>query len=187
MVDARIQKSQHALVLAGLKLINENKEISLSDIAKEAGVGRATLYRIFSSKEALIEEIALYCLNAFEDATQSIDKLATSSIHAFELLFEFAMPLTDESQFLFSLDYFSEEIPKVSQIIDKQDRELCELIDYAKRKGEIDKSLPTSWILNYVEGLFYTGWIQQKQFNTSVQESAKLAYKCFSRSVQSSL
>ena len=183
MVDARIVKSQQALVLAGLKLINKNKEISLSDVAKEAGVGRATLYRLYSSKEALIEAIALHCLNAFEVATNPIEQLATSTMHAFELLFELTMPLTDESQFLMSLDYFADDIPQVNDIIAKQDEELWDLIEEAKQAGQLEKSLPSSWVLNLIEGLYYAGWVQQQEYQASAKQAAALAFQSFSRAV----
>ena len=62
MADARTVKSQQALIQSGLILLNKNKGISLSDIAKEANVGRATLYRLYDSKEALVEAIAVWCL-----------------------------------------------------------------------------------------------------------------------------
>ncbi|REL30102.1 TetR/AcrR family transcriptional regulator [Thalassotalea euphylliae] len=184
MVDARIVKSQQALVLAGLTLINKNKEISLSDIAKSAGVGRATLYRLYTSKEALIEAIALHCLQVFEQATQPIEAQATSAMHAFELLFSLAMPLTAELQFLMTLDYFADDIPEVNRIIAEQDQELWDLIEQAKQAGELDNSLPTSWVLNLIEGLFYAGWVQQEEYQASAAQAASLAFRSFSKAVQ---
>lgn len=185
MVDARTIKSQHALIQAGLKLLNKNKEITLSDIAKEAKVGRATLYRLFDNKEALIEAIALYCLQKFDEVTQPIEQRATSYLHSFELMFELLMPFTEESQFLAELEYFSEYNPKLEQIIERQNNEICQTLDEAKHHNEIDKSLPTTWLLHYIEGLFYTGWCQQRQYNFSPKQASDLAFKCFKRSVTS--
>lgn len=184
MADVRTQRSQQALILAGLKLLNKNKEITLSDIAKEAGVGRATLYRLYSSKEALIEEIALNCLQTFQQATKPIDDLAKSYLHAFELMFELTMPFTEEMQFLASLDYFSAQSPEIQKIIAQQSKEISELIEASKCNKEISEALPTSWLANYLDGLFYAGWAQQKQEGYSAKQAADLAFKCFSSAVR---
>lgn len=183
MADARTAKSEQALIQAGLKLLNKNKEITLSEIAKEAGVGRATLYRLYDNKEALVEAIALFCLKKFEEVTAPIEKSAQSCLHAFEMMFKLIMPFTDESQFLASLEYFSEYSPKIKKIIEQQNKELITLIDSGKSLGEIDKSLPTSWLLNYVDALFYTGWCQQKQHDFSPKQASDLAINCFMRTV----
>lgn len=184
MADVRTQRSEQALIQAGLKLLNKNKEITLSDIAKEAGVGRATLYRLYSSKEALVEEIALNCLQTFDQATQPIDDLAKSYLHAFELLFELAMPFTEEMQFLASLEYFSEQSPEIQKIVNKQSKEITELIEAAKRYKEISKDLPTSWLAHYVDALFYAGWAQQKQQGYTAKQASDLAYRCFRAAVK---
>lgn len=184
MTDARIKKSQAALIQSGLILINKNKGISLTDIAKDAGVGRATLYRLYKSKEALIAEIALHCQQVFNQATQPIEKKAKSYMHAFELLFELTLPHTDELEFLSSLDYFSDQIPEVEAIFTQQDQALAKLIETSKALGEIDQSLPTSWLINYIDGLFYAAWTQQKVEGASVAESAQLAFRCFQSAVQ---
>jgi len=184
MVDIRVKKSQQALVSAGLHLLNKNKEASLSEIAKHAEVGRATLYRLFKSKEALVEAVALSCLQTLDEATDPIEKQATSSMHAFELLFELTMPYTEEAKFLASLDYFSEDMPKVNKIIDKQNKELGSLITYAKKQGAIDDTLPTSWILDFIDALFYTGYMQQTEHNSTAKQASELAYRCFYRAVK---
>lgn len=184
MADARTLKSQQALIQAGIRLLNKNKGITLSEIAKEAGVGRATLYRLYPNKEALIEAIALFSLNKFEEVTRPIQKSAHSYLHAFEMLFELLMPFTEEAQFLAGLEHFSEYSPRIEQIVQQQDLELCQLIEDAKAQGEIDKSLPSSWLLHYVNALFYAGWCQQQQQGVSAKQAADLAVKCFRRTVQ---
>ena len=48
-LDARIKRSRTAIIEAGLECLNQNNEASLTDIANQAGVGRATLYRLFET------------------------------------------------------------------------------------------------------------------------------------------
>ena len=181
--DARVTKSTEALLKAGLTLLNQNKEASLSEIATVAGVGRATLYRLYKNKEELVKAIAIRCIEEYDEAIKPIDKQAKSYIHAFELLFEFTMPMTEQFQFLINLDYFSPTIPEVEAIFAKQTQEMLELIEAAQKDGCVDKSLPSEWVNNLIEGLFYSSWIQQTDHGTSAEEAARMAFLCFRRAV----
>jgi AcrR family transcriptional regulator len=60
MSDPRRERSRNALLQATLALLDERsfEAISTADIADRAGVSRATLFRIFSSKEILLEGLA---------------------------------------------------------------------------------------------------------------------------------
>jgi len=181
--DARVKKSTEALINAGLRLLNKNKETSLSEIAAEAGVGRATLYRLYKNKEELVKAIAMFCIQEYDKAIEPVDKKAKSYMHAFELLFQYSMPLTEQFQFLLSLDYFAPTIPEVEAIFEKQSEEMLALIEAAKKEGSVDKALLSEWINNFIEGLFYASWIQQKEHGTSSEEAARMAFLCFRRAV----
>jgi AcrR family transcriptional regulator len=182
-LDARAKRSQKALLKAGLELLNSNPEASLSDIAAHAGVGRTTLYRQYETREKLIAAIAIDCLETIDEATAPIERIATNAMDAIRLLFELAMPLTQEFQFLMNLDQLIENDPQISKIHEKQNREIVEIVEYGKKKGEIDKSIPTSWVSNLIEGLFYIGWRQQYELGFSAEETAKLAFYTFSKGV----
>ena len=182
-LDARIKKSTEAILRAGLELLNKNKDATLTDVATQAGVGRATLYRLFKNKDDLVMAIALYCHEEYEKATQPIEKQAKSAMHAMELLFHYAMPLTLEFQFLSKLDYFLQSHPAMEQIEKQYKAEMVELIEEVRKEIKIDKQLPTSWLLNLVEGLFYAGWLQQTLEDFSAKQAADLAYSCFKKSI----
>jgi AcrR family transcriptional regulator len=182
-LDARAKRSQNALLKAGLELLNTNTEATLSDIATHAGVGRTTLYRQYETREKLITAIAIYCLESIDEATAPIEQNAKNAMDAIRLLFELAMPLTQEFQFLLNLDQLIENEPDIASIHEKQNREIVEIIEYGKKKGEIDKTIPTSWMVNLIEGMFYIGWRQQYELGFSAEETAKLAFNTFSKGV----
>lgn len=183
-IDARIQKSHNALMEAGLRLLNQNKEASLSDIASAAGVGRATLYRLFSNKDDLVKAVALHCLDMFLQATAPLENKARSVIHYIEMLLHTVMPMTDEFQFLMDLEYFADGIPEVEKVVNQLDQEMLELFDEGKREGSISKELPSTWLNSYLEGLFISGWLQQKEQGTNAEECARLAFRCFKNGVK---
>ncbi len=183
-LDARIIRSQKALLKAGMELLNNNKAASFSDIANHAGVGRATLYRLFNSREKLIKAIAFYCHERFDEATESIDREATSAMDAIRLLFQLAMPLTQEFQFLAHLEYWSAEDSELLAMDQQQEAEMLALVDMAKKEGSICKSLPSYWVVNMIEALFYAGWKLQKDQQSTVEAAAEYAFRSLSQGVK---
>lgn len=64
--------NRKAIVLAARRLFAVDMDISLTDIANEAGVSRATLYRNFSDLESIILEIFNYNLQVLEAYSRKI-------------------------------------------------------------------------------------------------------------------
>ncbi|MEM7195049.1 MAG: TetR/AcrR family transcriptional regulator [Pseudomonadota bacterium] len=182
-LDARAKRSQRALLKAGLELLNNNSEATLSDIAEHAGVGRTTLYRQFETRENLVSAIAIYCLERVDEVTAPIEERATSGMDAVRLLFELAMPMTQELNFLMQLDEIVESNPGVVAISRKQDQQVFSLVESGLSRGEFDSTLPVTWIVRLIEGLFYLGWQQQTEDGTSADEVARLAFETFKRTV----
>jgi AcrR family transcriptional regulator len=176
-LDARAKRSQKALLKAGMEMLNENPEATLSDIAAHAGVGRATLYRQYETREKLILAIAIDCFDIIDEATAPIEWKARNALDAIRMMFECVMPLTREFQFLMNLERVIENDPQIAAINEKQRNEMIDLVEYAKKKGEIDKAYPTSWVVNLIEGLFYAGWVQLQQEGSHPQVVADLAFK----------
>lgn len=183
-LDARAQRSRNALLKSGLELLNSNKEASLSEIATHANVGRATLYRQFETREQLIKEIAIYSLESLDNACKPIDKKAKSALDAIQLMFEYTLPLTQELQFLMQLDALTEDDPDILKIYDQQQQETIALIEMAKQEGSINKELPTLWMVNLIEGLFYSAALTLEKPNFTSEQVARFAFKSFSSGVR---
>lgn len=183
-LDARIQKSQTAILSAGMELLSSNPEATLSDIAQHAGVGRTTLYRLYETKEQLIKAVAIKCLETFNEATAHIEDKAKSGLDAFHLMFKAILPLSTELEFLMKLGDIGENDPDLVAIYDKQHDEIVELVEYAKAEGSIDKKIPTLWIANLVEGLFYSSWLTRNANIMTNDELAKLAFQTLCNGVK---
>ena len=162
-----------------MELLNANPDATLSDIASHAGVGRTTLYRQYETREKLINAIAVYCLGALNDVTDPIERQATSALDAVRLLFELAIPLTEELQFLMRLDQWGESDPKVAAISKRHAKEMRELVELGKKEGSIDRSLPTSWVVNLIDGLFIVCWMQLQEEAYTPDQVAILAFTSF--------
>ncbi|MBW9258056.1 MAG: TetR/AcrR family transcriptional regulator [Candidatus Thiodiazotropha sp. (ex. Lucinisca nassula)] len=182
-LDVRAKRSQKALMKAGMEKLNENPEATLSDIASHAGVGRATLYRQYETREKLILAIAIDCFEIIDEATAPIEGKARNALDAIRMMFEHITPLTREFQFLMNLERVIKNDPQIATINKKHRTQMIDLVEYAKKKGEVDKAYPTSWIVNLIEGLFYAGWVQLQQKGSNPEEVAGLAFKTFCQGV----
>lgn len=182
-LDARIQKSQAAILKAGMVLLSKNSEATLSDIAQQAGVGRTTLYRLYETKEQLIKAIAMYCLSAFDTATENLESDAKSALHAFHLMFKAILPLAAEMEFLMKLGHLAAEDPELIAIDRKHQREIAELVEYAKAEGSLSKDMSTPWVANLVIGLLYSSWLTMDKKSIDHEALADLAFHTFCHGV----
>ena len=182
-LDARIRKSQTAILKAGMELLSHNRDASLTDIAQHAGVGRTTLYRLYDTKEQLIKAVAIHCLEVFDASIKHIEHDAKSGLHAFHLMFKTILPLSAELEFLMRLGDLAENDPELIAIDQKQKDEIAELVEYAKAEGSLAKQIPTLWTVNLVEGLLYSAWLTLGKGTMNHEELADLTFHTFCHGV----
>ncbi len=175
--DPRVEKSRNALISAGLVLLNENKDASLSEIASFANIGRATLYRQFNNREDLVKAIAINCTNTLDEATKDIETQSKSALNAIELLFKTILPLTKELKFIMNISSIVANDPDLLTIEKKQQKEMIMLIDLAKSEGSISRDVPSDWIVSVIDGLFYSSWLMISMNQLTKDEIAELAFQ----------
>lgn len=182
--DARSERSRLALIKAGMTLLAETRDASLSDVAQAAGVGRATLYRHFETREQLIDAVAQHCLTAFDVATAHIDQQAKSHLDAVRMLFDVVMPMQEEVTFLMKLDGLIEDNQHIADLYQRQDEELRELFIQCQREQSIRADVPVDWLMTMIDGLFFAAWRMIVEHNASHQDAARLAFDSFCRGVK---
>ncbi|MCG8415037.1 MAG: TetR/AcrR family transcriptional regulator [Pseudomonadales bacterium] len=176
-IDARVLRSKKLLIQAGRRLLNKSYETSMSEIASHAGVGRATLYRLFETKDDLLVAIAKDCLETFEHATNHIETEATSALDAIRMFYSAIVPLAEEMQFIINLAYFAPEDPELMKLYEKQQEDMRVLVELAKEEGSIVKDLDTDWIINVLDALLYPTWKMRQQNAYSDEDLSELAFK----------
>lgn len=182
-IDPRAARSRVALLKTGLSVLITNKDASLTEIAQQAGVGRATVYRQFETRESLIEAIAIDCVDRMKEITANIEQEATSGLDVFRLLFLYMAPFTQEMQFLMHLDdHLRNGELDLDNEYERLQQEILTFIVNAQRHGDIGQDLPADWIVNLIDGLFFAGWMQQEA-GTSPEQAAELMYVSFAKGV----
>lgn len=174
--DVRLARSNASILDAAIVAFAENPDTTFTEISKIAGVGRATLYRMYPTRESLIEAILLKCLDKLDLEISKAESNSLSIEHFFELLFMTIINLENEYKLMLNLGLEKCTSEAVRKRCSQQEQEMEELVELAKHEGLIDKNTPTKWVLRLIDGLIYSSW----EFNHSQKDStfvAKMATK----------
>ena len=176
--DARLEKSNDAILDAALIALTENPETPFTEISRLAKVGRATLYRMYSTRELLVEALILRCLEKVDNEVSIAESKALSTKHFFEHFFATMLDLEHEYRFMSQFtpqNHTSEEIKKRCA---QQELEIINLIKLAQNEGLIDKKLPPQWVARLIDGVIYATW-EFNKIERNPKKSAKLAVQSF--------
>ncbi len=167
--------ARQALIDSAIKLLAENPGASFIEIAEAAGVGRASLYRHFPTREDLIRELSLQAIHAMDEASAHIKSDADSAVDALRLLIAAMIPLGDRFYFLTRLPVLEDE--EINRQIRRQDTEMLLLIQAVQQEGGMDPKLPATWAVRIFNSLIYTAWQAIEEDGISVDEASALVLR----------
>lgn len=148
--------ARQALLDTATVLLARNPGASFIEIAEAAGVGRASLYRHFPTREDLVRELCLEALNTLDDAVSHIYWKAKSAGDALEMTIQAMVPLGDRLYFLASIGEVTDK--KVAAKLQRQDQDMIKLIKAAQKEGLLDADLSPEWVSGVFTGLICTAW-----------------------------
>ncbi len=175
--DRRVIQSEEAIIEAGIKTLLINPSAGMSEIAEAAGIGRATLYRHFESREALIRALTLRCYGEIEAALNPYDHLLGRA--AIEKIIDVLMPIANRFRFLGGLWTYVEGDEEVRRIESQVNQEMRLLFDHAKLIGDIDDSLPTPWLTSFFDSTLMAGWMMVESNDASPEDAATFVKQSF--------
>jgi len=163
-----------AIVEAAFQVWNERPGASLGDVAVRAGVGRATLHRHFSGRDALVKEMALIALEELEGAVEAVAETAHSYEDYFHLSLHAVVPLANRQWFLAQEPV--EADPDVAAAYAASQAEMLKDIEKAKEEGVFDQHVPTVWINEAIENLTYAAWSMVRRGEATPKQAADMAW-----------
>lgn len=178
-IDQRLIQSEKSIIEAGIKTLLANPSAGMSEIAQTAGVGRATLYRHFKSREALIQRLAMICFEETEVALKPYEHLEGRT--AIEAIIDALMPMGDRFRFLVNLWSYAAEDAEFMRIDAESAQEMAWLVDQAKSNGEIAADLPTAWVVEFFDGTLTAGWMLAERGDVTTAEAAVYVKRSFFR------
>ena len=156
--DARYDKSRAAIIEAGIEVLLRNPDAGMSEIAIAAGVGRATLYRHYESREVLVEELAVKCLEETDEVTAPLKAQKLTGKAAINATIDVLMPMAARFRFLMSLSSITADSRRVRQIYQRQLDELSQLVQEAQAAGDISSDLTVTWVVWSFDALLNSAW-----------------------------
>lgn len=182
--DARYQKSRFAIVESSIQLLLSNPDAGMSEIALAAGVGRATLYRHFETRDELIKELTLLCLEETDEVLRPLKEKGMNGLDAIIESIRVIVPMADRFRFLMSLTSIGASDKKIGQIYRRQLKELIDYVEDAKRAGDISKSLPTDWVVASYDALLNAAWGLIQYDRMDSDQATELFIRSFTASVR---
>ena len=160
MTDLRIKQSTRALLDASFAVLMVNPHASLSEIASQAGVGRATLYRHYPTREHLISAIAVESLQMIQQAMAPIIEASLKGIKAVDELVTRLLPLADRFHFMQMVWTLIEMDQQVWRLYSAQIATIKGWITQGQADGEINPKLSVVWVVSVIDSMMYSAsWL----------------------------
>ena len=156
----------------------ENPAASLGDVAKRAGVGRATLHRHFAGRADLMRALALAAVEELDDAVEAKTANAASYEEGFRLSLQAIVPLASRQWFLAHEGV--EADPNVAAAYRASREELERDVEAAKTEGVFAADIPVEWIVAAYENLIYAAWSMVRSGEATPKQAADFAWRTLS-------
>lgn len=170
------KNTREILLDAATLVLSKNPGAPISDVADAAGIGRATLYRYFPSRDDLIRDLTLESYRIMDEALAPV---FTKDLSGEELLLELLkvlVPLGDRYHFLLSERTFDED-PEIQALNQQGEQDWIELFENLKGEKVIAPEIPTAWAISSVEALIYAAWTSVNEGYIASREAHKLVYR----------
>jgi TetR/AcrR family transcriptional repressor of mexCD-oprJ operon len=146
-----LQERVSAAILdaAARVLVARGEHASMSDVAAAAGVARATVYRYFPSRQALLDELARF---AVRDAAQRLASARIDEVATEEGVRRAVRALVDVGDYFVVLARERVQ-PEAEELERGVAAPLRRLFDRGAVTGEIRSDIPSSWLTNSLVSL----------------------------------
>ena len=168
--------SKQAILDKSIPHLAQYPGASMQELAKAIGIGRATLYRHFENRDALLQAIAI---NALEETTAAVNAALDRSQPAMAQLhtaITAMIPFADKFSFL-TTHSSSLSDTRSEQLYAAQLNFVSDLINQAKQQGDIAADVPTAWVVASIDMLIYAAWQTVEQGDVARNEAANLVMR----------
>jgi TetR/AcrR family transcriptional repressor of mexCD-oprJ operon len=144
------QRVATAILEAAAKVLAaQGEQASMLDVAAAAGVGRATVYRYFPSRQALLDELADVAL---EQAGERLAVASLDRVGAAEAIARAVRALVGVGDYFVVLE--RERVrPDPTQLETRVGAPLRAVLERGQANGEIREDIPASWLTEALLGL----------------------------------
>lgn len=174
-------KSKDTLIADAITLLSSKPMASMDEIAKATSVGRATLFRHFKTRQALIDEIDLVCNQRLK---QAITPFLTLDLPADKILFLIIQALIAEGEsfHFLTLEAFNLHNPQILVAHQEDMAVLTQLIEQLAKQGDVNDLLSSEWISGVIDQLIIHAWQMISQGKLTPEEATRLVWNTLTHS-----
>lgn len=143
---ADAQRNRAKILTTAVTAIRKSPDVSLADIAAEAGVGRMTLYGHFNTRHELIEAALVDSLERAERILSEVP-LAGDAREAFSRLIASSWRFLDQSRALLAAAQKELTPARIREMHEESEARMRGLLERGQREGVFRVDLPVSWLL----------------------------------------
>ncbi len=166
---ADAERSITAILDAALVCFTEQPQVSMTAIARAAGIGRVTLYAHFPSREALLEAVLDHAITAASAVIETAAPDEGPALDAFVRLLRISWQVLDRHRRLFEIAQRELGPAVLRQHHDNAMSRVEQLLVRGQQEGTFRTDLPLSWLVTTVYSLLHaaandvnTGRLEQK-------------------------
>lgn len=163
-----------SIMEATIETLMANPAASMSEIAINAGIGRATLHRHFRSRDELTVALGLRCIEETNQAVVAVIRPEQTSLERLERALGAIIPLGDRYSFL---NRSTSEDQTLMDAYQAQLQWVEALVQDLKIEGYLDSKVPDTWALALIDQLIWTAWDQVSKGYLSVSDASALALR----------
>ena len=168
--------SKEKILSAAIAALARKPDSTYSELAVAIGIGRATLYRHFPRRDALIREICLYSLRKIDTELMPIFAQTMTAMDALYAMLEKLIPMGERLHFL-SREYAVMEDEEIARIYARQLEALRQMIAWAKQEGGIAMDIPDAWIARVIDSMIYMAWEAIEDGDIARNDAAELVFR----------
>ena len=145
--------TEERMLDAAIRVLGERPEASMQEVATASGVGRATLYRYFSTRDDLVRAIRLRALRDCREALAPDVLERGSTREALEAVIGALLPVLDRYRVLIDAPLPDRSDPEQRALVEAVERPLLDLIRRGQDGGELDPRFPAGFAFGVLGGV----------------------------------
>lgn len=176
--SARAQKQRRRLLDRSAEVLAARPGCGMVELAGRIDASRATLYRYFPTREALVRELALDAIRAVDAACDGIYAGAPSYREAFRRTFDALIPLGPTHHFL-AKERGLDTDADVRREVERQDAAMRAMVEEAQAAGEIASDLSARWVARHFDALVWTAWSEVRAGYLAPRDATRVTFRSF--------
>lgn len=180
-----MKKSEKQILDSAIEVFTKNPNAAIEEVLQVSNISRATFYKYFDSKNAVIESLMLFSLDETERLLKPVFLSSDiSNTEKLKIMFEVLIPMGKQFHFL---NLFPEIFlkPNIQRQYDEQLVALLDILKKLKKEGVIKTDMPLEWVMEFCDSLIYAGWNALQKGTVAPQKISTYALQSFLNGINS--